>query len=102
VSFRTHKEVAKHVQANTTTYMTHKVSGAGVVGTTCEAAVEEWLVKADCFRANSGHYFSANFANVWRVDAIHIIKNGTERLKAAVQILSGSPGNFSLHSEVVF
>ena len=101
VSFRANKKMAAKIVAQAGTEVTHEVIAANKVGATDRAATGETLVEAQALPSDARREFGGRvLAQLGGVDSVKIIKKWTVRLEPAVQILTGSPGQFATHSKL--
>jgi hypothetical protein len=101
VGFGTHEDIVPNIEAKAGPEVSGKMVAAHVISAAYECAVN-LTVETKIFSTESNHdFWLYPLANSWRIDGVKVIQNGTERKRVRVQVLTGSPGDFTLDAELM-
>lgn len=100
--FGANEDVVPDVSTDASSEVPHKVVAAGIAGASEEVIAIGEPVESDVFAANSRQQFSCKIlAQLRGPDSIEGVEHRAIGLGSAIQILAGSPGQFTLKPEAM-
>jgi hypothetical protein len=98
----TNEKMSPNVIPNASADVSHEVIAAYEIGTTEEVTIKKRLIKAQTLPADPGHHFGLHaFSELWRVDSVKVVEQGTVGQSSTIEVPTGPPSQFAAKTEVV-